>query len=251
MLSLGRSSGRVLRSVFHAQHYVSLARSWIYMDWRDYFLRRYVLGQGTYPYACRIRTPLGPISLTLNCPWDCYTVQEIFGLECYRARQEEVIVDFGANIGVSAAYFLSRNPRARVYGFEPVKDTFAKLKANLAPFGDRCELRNVAVMHDSGVVSFCVEPTGRCCGFDCADGEPQQFPCVSATEILTAILEKHARIDILKIDVEGAEQHFVPALPPALLGRIGKVYIEGQRQFSIPGFDVRKSISGVDCYTPV
>src|SRR4029453_346892 len=135
-----RSIGRSLSAVLKPQHYVSLAHSYIYPQWSDFFLNRYVMGRGEYPYVCRVRTPLGPVELTLYQHEDCFTIQEIFGLECYKANDAEVVVDFGANIGVSAAYFLTRNKNAHVYGFEPLPQNIQRLRRNLAPFQGRCTL---------------------------------------------------------------------------------------------------------------
>src|SRR5690606_9112251 len=110
------------------QHYASLVNSHIYLDWREFFVQRYVLGRGTYPFLCRVRTPMGIVAMTLHCPEDCFTVNEIFALHCYHADAQRVFVDFGANIGISAAYFLSRNPQAYVYCFEPLPENVEKLK---------------------------------------------------------------------------------------------------------------------------
>ena len=53
----------------------------------------------------------------------------------------DVIVDLGANIGLSLALFSERYPEARIYGFEPAPDHFEILQLNIAarpnvkPFG--------------------------------------------------------------------------------------------------------------------
>ena len=40
-------------------------------------------------------------------------------------------VDFGSNIGISALYFLTRNPSVQVYLFEPVPSNIERLRENL------------------------------------------------------------------------------------------------------------------------
>jgi FkbM family methyltransferase len=47
-------------------------------------------------------------------------------------HQIEIILDVGANIGQSALKYLPWFPHARVYCFEPVRETFDQLQANLA-----------------------------------------------------------------------------------------------------------------------
>jgi FkbM family methyltransferase len=238
----------IARILSTRRHYASVLRSHIYLDWREFFLQRYVLGQGEYPYRCRIRTPMGTIALTLYGTGDAFTVQEIFGLDGYLASNEQIIVDFGSNIGISAAYFLTRNPTAKVYCFEPLPENYTKLIANLQPFAGRYELMRSAVTDREGTVSFFTEPSGRLSGFDCTSGDWREFPCVSAEDALCAIADTHGRIDLLKVDIEGAEKLFMQKLSPGILSRIGRVYIEGQQLFELEGFRRGKTLSGVDCY---
>ena len=46
-----------------------------------------------------------------------------------------LIVDCGANVGYSSAWFLSRFPESHVIAVEPDAGNFALLRRNLAPFG--------------------------------------------------------------------------------------------------------------------
>ena len=231
------------------QHYLSVAGSFIYPEWREFFVRRYVFGKGPYPYVCRVRTPTGTTSLTLYCPEDCYTVQEIFGLHCYRAKHELVFVDFGANIGVSAAYFLSRNRDAFVYCFEPLPENVERLRRNLAPFEGRYRIEEVAVADYDGEIEFRVERTGRYSGIENQQGDLRRFPCVDANRVLTSILRTHGRIDLLKVDVEGAETLFLPRLEPQVLEKLTVVCVEGRDVLTSPRFRRSKSVSGVLRYT--
>lgn len=246
-----REFGRVLRAALRPQHYASLFNSRIYVDWLQFFARRYVLGIGAYPYLCRVRTPTGIVSLTLHCPEDCFTVNEIFGLHCYRASEQRIFVDFGANIGVSAAYFLSRNPDAYVHCFEPLPENIEKLRRNLAPFAGRYSVREVAVADFDGEISFRVEHTGRYSGIDNARGELRRFRCVDANGALKDILQQHGRVDLLKVDVEGAETLFMPKLDERTLESIDVICIEGKEVLHSPKFRLSRSISGVLRYTRV
>ena len=52
----------------------------------------------------------------------------------------QLVIDCGANIGCSSAYFLSRYPECRVIAVEPDPGNFAVLRHNLAPYGRRVDL---------------------------------------------------------------------------------------------------------------
>jgi FkbM family methyltransferase len=247
---MNRSIGRILRAPFRATHYHSLLGSKVYAHWRESFLSRYVMGRGLYPAKCHLHSPIGDICLTLYSHDDSFTVQEIFGLQCYRASTETVIADFGSNIGVSAAYFLSRNPSAFVYCFEPLPVNADRLCENLHGFRERFLLTRSAITDQDGSVAFRVEPTGRYSGIDNKHGTLQTFPSVSANRVLEDIISKHGRIDILKIDVEGAERIFFPTLQAEVLSRIGTIYIEGGDRFQPAGFQV-DHVHGADRYRAI
>ena len=125
-------------------------------------LVRYVLEVGDYPKRFLIRTPLGLQSVTAFSHPDLITLIECFGKLDYRApKNTSVVVDFGSNIGISALYFLTRNPDAKVYLFEPVPRNIERLKENLKGFENRYELKECAVGVEEGQLDFACDETGR------------------------------------------------------------------------------------------
>lgn len=70
----------------------------------------YVFRKGTYPTTVTAATPLGKQSLTLYTVEDLITANEVFARkDYYLDERPRIVVDFGSNIGVSIAYFLTRN----------------------------------------------------------------------------------------------------------------------------------------------
>ena len=117
--------------------------------------RRFLTGAGDYPHDCRVRTPLGIVAPTLSSQHDMSTVNEVFCRRDYDApRDLKVAVDVGSNIGISALYFLTRNPGARVYAFEPDPKNIERLRHNLRDFEDRYELDESAVALSNGTARF-------------------------------------------------------------------------------------------------
>lgn len=223
----GRSIGKIAGSVLQRRHYVA-ARNMVkvYEHPVDIF-RRYLTGAGEYPTTVRLRTPLGWVSLRLYTAHDLLTVNEIFCRSDYQAGPDDrVIVDFGSNIGISATYFLSRNPDAFVYLFEPLPRNISRLHDNLRPFEGRYALQEVAVSTSAGEVEFGWEETGRYGGVDAAFGNTLTVKSVDSQQVLRDIVEKHGHIDILKIDIEGLESAVIDHIPVDLAGKIKKLYVE-------------------------
>jgi FkbM family methyltransferase len=127
-------------------------------------LSRYVRGTGEYPWTTTLRTPIGPVELLVPHPHDVRTVNEVFCRHDYGGGTPRVVVDVGANIGVSALYFLTRRPDAVVHAWEPLASNLGTLRRNLAPFAGRAHLHERALAPEAGPATFLAEPVGRYSG---------------------------------------------------------------------------------------
>jgi FkbM family methyltransferase len=187
-----------------------------------------VARRGRYPYRCRIRTPAGEIAPTLYSPDDMITVNEVFCVGVYPVPPDaSVIVDFGANIGISALYFLTEARHSRVHLFEPNPRLSERLRDNLTGFADRVAISEVAVSTHDGATSFGVEPTGRYGGIGVPwASELIEVPSRSADSVLRQILRDDGRIDVLKIDVEATEVEILRSLAPDVVNSIGMIHVE-------------------------
>ena len=223
-----RSTRAVLRAPLEAGHYRALLGMVLrYPDLLDSG-RRYLTGNGRYPWCCRVRTPTGIVSPTLYSSHDMSTVNEIFCREDYAAGQDlGVAVDVGSNIGISAIYFLTRNRTSRVYLFEPDPRNVSRLRANLSAYEGRFALEQVAVGTCEGDASFAVEPTGRYGSLlGGAERDSITVRVKPIVRLLEHILAKEGKIDVLKIDTEGTECELVEAIPPHVLEHISTIYYE-------------------------
>ncbi len=118
-------------------------------------LTRYITGVGTYPRNINVRTPIGSVQLHLFSMHDLRTVNEVFCRHDYPCiGDERVIVDFGSNIGISAAFFLTRNSHSRCYLFEPLPQNIERLRHNVERFASRAILNPIAVGIENGVCNF-------------------------------------------------------------------------------------------------
>lgn len=142
------------------------------------------------------------------------------------------VVDIGANIGIYSLLAAMRiGASGRVFAVEPNPLLQARLRTNLAlnGFGGRVEVVGAAVSDRSGHCELSVHQGNL--------GEASIVKTVTGAETvrvecctLRELLEQHhvTRIDMLKIDVEGAEDRvllpFLEACPESLLP--GTVIIE-------------------------
>lgn len=161
---------------------------------------------------CRFRLQGLPHSIALRTGTSDFEVfREVFLQEEYRYKpdfQVRTIIDCGTNIGLTALYFLRRFPKARIVCLEPDPQNFELAQMNLAPYSDRVTLLPAAVW--SSTETLAIRKGLR-------DGEhwstqvsrtaqPGDPTCESVTiQKLQADFEMPT-IDVLKIDIEGAEK---------------------------------------------
>ncbi len=217
----------VAREVLRGRNYRALARmARVYGEPGQAF-RRYFAGRGDYPYRCPVRTPAGTVAPTLHSSHDMFTVNEVFCREDYAAGPDlRTVVDVGSNIGISALYFLTRNPDSHCFLYEPVPRNVQRLRENLAGLEERFELTESAVAVTAGTAGFGVEDSGRYGGIGVVTGQTIEVTCLGINDVLQRALEAAPRIDVLKIDTEGTELEILGGVRPDLLARVRTVYLE-------------------------
>jgi FkbM family methyltransferase len=226
-LNRSRNVSAVIRSLLHRRHYGAAIETLKQCRRPVEFLSRYATERGNYPVTVSLRTPIGPITLELYSWHDSRTIHEIFFAHDYSIdNSPKVIVDFGSNIGISAAYFLSRNSVSKIYLFEPVPKNIDRLRTNLRQFANRLTLEEIAVGDNDEIVRFGVESTGRYGGIGLQTGNYIDVICKDSKRVLQNIVDAHGRIDVLKIDVERMEKRIVNRLDEGLTSKIELMLVE-------------------------
>lgn len=130
---------------------------------------------------------------------------EIFTRKNYEfeaSRKDPLIIDCGANIGLSIIYFKTLYPECRIIAFEADGRIFDALQQNIESFGfNNVELHNKAVWTEESELQFQVE--GSWGGRLVNAGEEGQIIKVEAVRLKDFLINQ--KVDLLKIDVEGAE----------------------------------------------
>lgn len=133
--------------------------------------------------------------------------KEIFEKDIYKLKigkkDNPVIVDCGANIGLSVMYFKKTYPNAIIKAYEPDPEIFEVLKYNVKAFDPSgIELNQKAIWKDNSGIEFLQE--GGFSGRIPKEGDSKKTVNVP-TERLRDVLMDMKLIDLLKIDIEGAE----------------------------------------------
>ncbi len=135
------------------------------------------------------------------------------------AGDPEWMIDAGAYIGDTAAYFLSRFPKLKVIALEPNPPTYEMASQNLKPYGERTVLMKKGLWASDQNLLFDGASTVAS-----IQDKGFEIECIS----LPTILERFSipRLNILKIDIEGAEKEIFSSNPEAWLNRVDLLIIE-------------------------
>jgi len=151
---------------------------------------------------------------------------------CLRELKEpSLVLDLGANVGFSAAYFLSVFPKARIVAVEPDERNLAICKANLSPYGDRVLLLHGAAWSRPATLrllrgTFFV---GRewATQVDESIEEEGTSAGVQAWDVGSLIdMSGVSTVDLLKIDIERAELSVFSDSASSWLHRVRNICIE-------------------------
>lgn len=158
---------------------------------------------------------------------DLFVFYEIFLDECYRlpphVSNVENVVDLGANIGLATLYYARQFPTARFVCVEPLPANVSLLRQNTAMLGGRVEIVQGAVSASSEMLTFAPSPWSYSGKADASASLPLRVQAYTLAEIFQAAnLEQ---VDLLKIDVEGAERALF-ANAPTWLEHVKLIIIE-------------------------
>ncbi len=117
----------------------------------------------------------------------------------------KVIIDGGANIGLSAVYFANRYPDALIVAVEPEESNFRVLEKNVAPYSKIRPLK-AAIWKENTSIQL-VNPEGGNHGFQTVEKTTAAPVAKVEAQTVDGIMRGAGvdHVDILKLDIEGAE----------------------------------------------
>ena len=146
---------------------------------------------------------------------DIFTLAEVLHQRQYklvsRLPRAPVIIDAGANIGISSLWFLALHPECDLHCFEPEPENYALLTENVGSI-PRVQLRRVALGSKSGSVWL------RLSDHEAMHSTMDAAVDAGSLEVESLRLEDYLdssgieRVDLLKLDVEGSEAEVLRGL---------------------------------------
>ena len=157
------------------------------------------------------------------------------------------VVDLGAHIGLTTLYFAQYFPMARFVCVEPNPANVEILKRNILWLGERVRVIEGAISNHSGEENF--DDSGWSWGGHLSGSKQlgRMVRCYTMEEIIeTSGLDK---IDILKVDIEGAEQQLFGS-ENKWLRKIRMIIIELHGTYSMEQFDKDMTSMGFKILPP-
>jgi FkbM family methyltransferase len=187
--------------------------------------RRYRLNLIGRPHDLWLRTVGG----------DIFVLHEVFGSGCYDPPAglpaPRTIIDLGAHIGLTTLYFASKAPGARFICVEPVPSNAELLRRNVRVLPQAVTVE-AAVTKTSGTVAF--DDTRPTWGGGITRGGRLRVEAISIDDLIMRYAPE-GTIDLLKMDIEGAEADVLSG-PMHWLDRVSCIVAELHPPFTLEHF---------------
>lgn len=175
-----------------------------------------------------------PMAARLGGSSDMNVFYQIFLCNVYACIENisspRLILDLGANVGYSSAYFLSRFPTATVLAVEPDPDNFELCRDNLAPYGERARVVLGAVWSKRSrlVLARGIFRDGREWATQVRESDDKNdVATVDAWDIPSLLnLVGGDHIDLLKSDIERSELEIFGSSSSSWLPVVRNICIE-------------------------
>jgi FkbM family methyltransferase len=171
----------------------------------------------------------------IACLREIFVDRVYTGRRFYTPRQDHTVIDIGANVGLFAHYLASRCGAVRIHCFEPGAEARRKLVQNLNAnaLQDVISVHPVAVSDRRGSAHLHrAQNSAHRSLFASEYVDADLGDDVETVTLDDAVAMTNAgRIDLLKIDAEGAEVEIVEGAAPPTWASIDRVAFEFHEEF--------------------
>jgi len=148
---------------------------------------------------------------------------DLFGIEFPDAKK---IIDGGSNIGCAAIYFSIRFPNAKILSIEPEDNNYNLLVKNIKPYKNITALQ--AGIWDKNENLSITNPEVGAAGFMFENNQTSNNKSAIKGMTIASLLESQSwdDVDIIKLDIEGAEKEVFSASDISWLKKVKLLIIE-------------------------
>ncbi len=176
-----------------------------------------------YPICIRLKTT------DVSALWHILAMSEY---DCELSKRPRVIVDAGANIGLTSVFYANKYPEARIIAIEPEASNYEILKENTRPYPNVVTVRAALWKADREI--DLLDPGYGNHGFQTkGQGEDSSGRVLARTQGMTVTsvmrLCELGYIDMLKVDIEGSEKE-VFEHSSSWMHNVGVIAIETHEQ---------------------
>lgn len=177
-----------------------------------------------------VRTPIGPCVIHLRNFESLKTTFSVFCRHDYPVAGDRAhhVLDIGANIGVAATFFLTRNPGNSVTCFEPDSKNLAFLHRNMAQHGGRARVVEKAVGTQAGGGTLFRSEDGKyssLLGHETVV-DTEAVDIIGFVDIIEAAMAEAPDDIIVKLDIEGLETALIASVDFNRYPRVSRIIVE-------------------------
>lgn len=156
---------------------------------------------------------------------DMYVAREVFTWGAYPLPISGIVFDIGANIGAFSIY--AAKSARRIFAFEPESENYAQLQKNIAlNRATNIEIYKKAIgaTHGKALLYRATANTGATSLVSKVSRDTEVVDVITLEEAMR--IGGVERIDLLKMDIEGAEYQIFETVSDEVLSRIDAIEIE-------------------------
>jgi len=181
-----------------------------------------------FPFSVYYRRKHYPHLIIRKGTSDMAVFRQVFVVRDYDVQYDSMprlIIDGGANAGYSALFFADKFPGADIFAIEPETSNFKVLEHNVSVCSNVHPIKK-GLWNKNGFLRIINKGSDKYAfmTMEVDEGEPYDVEVVTINEILR--LSKHTEIDILKLDIEGAEKELFSSNYDCWLGKVNMIIIE-------------------------
>lgn len=158
-------------------------------------------------------------------------------------KPQSIFLDVGANIGVFTLMAASKIKKGRIYSFEPIPKVLDTLYQNISinQIQDKVKVFKKVVSDKNGIEKFIIQETSEYSHISKSISKGTSIPSVKLDDFCKG--EKINFIDMIKIDVEGAELKVLKGLEEFLRkGRVKILIVEISTNCQLYGYTQQQVI---------